>query len=225
MPSPCKSSSWRRVLQSGLLVTEAEGTVILWNITNFCPNSSVSHPRRLSSPDYMLLVHCLEVPLVLVKARMTTVDFAKSEFLTLMLVKASFFCDVKLYRSAPVYISAGYHIRKDRNFHLAWLSLLLMERFLKILRFDSAKPTEQFTNQWGWRDISNPSMEPAVSRGWKHRWLRALLEWYVCQGTVLCRSVFALNCISCCLRTYVHIASVGNQRNSEKHNRVWKEAS
>jgi len=67
----------------------------------------------------MLLVHCLEVPLVLVKARMTTVDFAKSEFLTLMLVKASFFCDVKLYRSAPVYISAGYHIRKDRNFHLA----------------------------------------------------------------------------------------------------------
>jgi hypothetical protein len=50
---------------------------------------------------------------------MTTVDFAKSEFLTLMLVKASFFCDVKLYRLAPVYISAGYHIRKDRKFHLA----------------------------------------------------------------------------------------------------------
>jgi len=56
---------------------------------------------------------------VLAKALMTAMDFAKSEVLTLMLVKASFFCDVKQCRLAPVYISAGYHIPKDKNFHLA----------------------------------------------------------------------------------------------------------
>jgi len=180
------------MLQSGLLITEDEGTLILWNITNFCPNSTASHPRRLSSPDYLLLVHRLKIPLVLVKACRTTMEFEKSEILTLMLVKASFLCDVKPCRLAPVHKSAWYHIPKDRNFHLAWLSLLLTERFLKILCFNSAKPTKQFTNQRGRRDISNPSVEPASSRGWKHRWLRAVLEWYVCQGTILGRSVFVL---------------------------------
>jgi len=139
---------------------------------------------------HLLIIYCLKIPLVLVKACMTTMDFAKSEFLTLMLVKASFFCDVKPCRLAAVYISAWYNISEDRNFHLAWLSLLLMERFLKIVCFNSAKPTKQFTNQRGWRDISNPSVEPANSRGWQHCWLRAVLEWYLCQGTILCRSVF-----------------------------------
>jgi len=141
---------------------------------------------------HLLIIYRLKIPLVLVKALMTTMEFAKSEFLTLMLVKTSFFCEVKLCRLAPVYISAWHHIPKGRNFHLAWLSLLLMERFLKILCFNSAKPTKQFTNQRGWRDISNPSVEPANSRGWQHCWLWAVLEWYVCQGTILCRSVFIL---------------------------------
>lgn len=178
------------MLQSGLLITEDEGTVNLWNITNVCPNSTASHPRRLSSPDYLLLVHCLKIPLVLVKACMTTMDFCKIRGSDIDAGDASFLCNVKPCRLAPVYKSAWYHIPKDRNFHLAWLSLLLMERFLKILCFNSAKPTKQFTNQRGWRDISNPSVEPAISRGWKHCWLWALLERYVCQGTIPCRSVF-----------------------------------